>query len=100
MERRDGKSQHHPKPDITQKLEMQQIIWDRRKSNIPFDVIGEELGISGKTAWKYFHEYHKHLIPPNVEQERLLHVHQLQDMMHRLQLMLDRYQDWEQQLKI
>jgi hypothetical protein len=100
MERRDGKSQHHPKADPVQKMEMMQRIWELKKEFWTFDEIGEELGISGKTAWKYFHEYELFLVPPSVEQERLLHIQQMQTMLAQLGRMQRKYQEPEMQLKI
>jgi len=100
MERRDGKSQHHPRADPVQKMEMMQRIWELKKDFWTFDEIGEELGISGKTAWKYFHEYELFLVPPSVEQERLLHIQQMQTMLAQLGRMQRKYQEPEMQLKI
>jgi hypothetical protein len=100
MERRDGKSQHNPRPDPVQKMEMMQIIWERKREWATDAEIAEELGISKKTVWKYFHEYELFLVPPSVEQERLLHIQQIQDMMAELGQMKARYKEPEVLLKI
>ena len=100
MERRDGKNQHHPRPDPVQKMEMMQHIWERKREWATDAQIAEELGISKKTVWKYFHEYELFLVPPNVEQERLLHIQQIQDMMAELGQMKERYKEPETLLKI
>lgn len=100
MERRDGKNQHYSRPDPVQKMEMMQIIWERRKEFVTYAEIGEELGISGKTAWKYFHEYELFLVPPQVEQERLMHVQQMEEMIARAHRLLKRAPDVETELKI
>lgn len=100
MERRDGKSQHHPQADPVQKMEMMQRIWELKKDFLTFAEIGEELGISSKTAWKYFHEYELFLVPPSVEQERLMHIEQMQTMLAQLGRMQRKYQEPEMQLKI
>lgn len=91
MERRDGKSQHHPRPDPVQKMEMMQRIWELKEQWWTDAQIGEALGISKKTVWKYFHEYELFLVPPSVEQERLMHVRQLQNLMAQVATMKDRY---------
>jgi len=100
MERRDGKNQHNPIPDPVQKMEMMQQIWAMKKEWMTFDEIGESLGISGKTAWKYFHEYELFLVPPSVEQERLLHIEQMNEMLAELGRMKRRYKEPDMQLKI
>ena len=100
MDRRDGKSQHHPQPDPVQKFEMMQEIWRLKGEFWTYEEIGEELGIAPSTAWRYFHEYELYLVPPNVEQERLMHIKQLQAMMSRAHKLLERAGDVETTLKV
>lgn len=78
MERRDGKSINDPTPDPVQKMEMMQEIWARKADLESFEQIGKALGISASTAWKYFHEYELYLVPPSVEQDRLMAMNQLE----------------------
>ncbi len=100
MERRDGKSQHNPRPDPVQKMEMMEYIWERKRAWATDAEIAEELKISKKTVWKYFHEYELFLVPPSVEQERLLHIQQIQQMMAELGQAASRYKEPETWLKI
>ncbi len=100
MERRDGKSQHYPRPDPVQKMEMMERIWELKGQFWTFAEIAEEVGVSAKTAHKYFHQYELIRVPPNVEQERLMHLQQIESMLARAHRLLARAPDVETELKV
>lgn len=100
MERRDGKSQHHPIPDPVENMELMERIWDLKSQFWTFREIAEEVGLAHKTVQKYFHRYELFRVPVNVEQERLMHLQQLEEMIARAHRLLKRAPDVETELKI